>query len=116
MLDRLLRSRVADELQQVAVGIAEIDADTLAAAAEPRHRSFDDRDAVLLQMLEGGLGCSRPHEAIVATADHRMRRLQRDLVVGRMQVETMMPEAEADHRPFARAPLLEAISLGAEDA
>src|SRR5579872_6548836 len=45
-----------------------------------------------------------------------MRGLERDLVVGRMQVEAIASEAEADHRPFARAPFLQAIGLRIEDA
>src|SRR5271166_2357209 len=43
-----------------------------------------------------------------------MPRLQRDLVVWRMQIEPVASEAEADHQPFARPPFLQTVGLRAE--
>src|SRR5580704_9589049 len=67
-------------------------------------------------MLDCRLRRSGPNKAVVAAADHRMGRLQRNLIIRRMKVEAVASEADAYNRPFARAPLFQTIGFRAEYA
>src|SRR3954471_16206873 len=60
-------SAIDHELQEIAVGVSEVDARTVGpAAAVPCHRSFFDGDANFVEKGFERLGRPLPHEAEVA--------------------------------------------------
>src|SRR5258708_6588552 len=90
----LAERRVRDELQQAAVGVAEIDARAAAAGTIPLHRAELHADAVALEMRDRFGDRSRPLEAEVAVpgrdGDPRDGR-RRD--AGRVRVQLLLADA-----------------------
>src|SRR5919204_2538062 len=103
-------SLVRDEFEQAAVGVAEVDARSLAACTLSSHGAELDVHALSAEVVDRALDRSRPDEAEIASARlHRKPRNRVWLEAGPMDVELLL--AEAVHRDALRI----ANQLGPED-
>src|SRR5208282_1372556 len=65
-------------------------------------------------MLDRGVRGPGPYKAIISSADPRSLRLQRNAAAGRMKIELLAAETDADDGPFSGAPLLQIDRLGTQ--
>src|SRR4051794_31591933 len=84
---------VGDELEQSAIGIAEVDAQALALRAGAAHGSLLDRHLPPLEVLHGLLDRARPFKAEVAVAGlHRQLCERAGLDAGTVHVQLLAAE------------------------
>src|SRR2546426_211527 len=112
---------LAGDLEQVAVGVAQVDRLDRAEGARALHRPLEDGHPTLLEVAAPDLERLVRQEAEVARAWRRPRRLQPELRPGRVQVDLLRSESQREparrepHRLHAEDPAGE-VARGVEIA